>query len=133
LFPSERPEFFDAVVTDESGMVQEIQVKQKQARSHWIWGAFKMPGHVFHALHALWQRPERRDEYFGTLVNAWLATGGTACGVHAGSGYVDVGTLHGYREALRLLENREIVPAAAEQVTSQEEERDEVHSAVAPR
>jgi glucose-1-phosphate thymidylyltransferase len=133
LFPSERPEFFDAVVTDERGAVQEIQVKQKQARSAWIWGAFKMPGHVFHALHALWQRPERRDEYFGTLVNAWLAEGGTACGVRAGSGYVDVGTLHGYREALRLLEHREAAPAVEAQVTSQEEQRNEVRSAVTAR
>jgi glucose-1-phosphate thymidylyltransferase len=135
LFPSERPEFFDAVVTDQSGVVQEIQVKQKQARSNWIWGAFKMPGHVFHALHVLWQKPERRDEYFGTLVNAWLAEGGTAWGVRAGSGYVDVGTLHGYREALRLLEQRETapVPGAEAHTTSQEEARNEIHSAVASR
>jgi glucose-1-phosphate thymidylyltransferase len=133
LFPSERPEFFDAVVTDERGAVLEIQVKQKQARSEWIWGAFKMPGHVFHALHALWQRPERRDEYFGTLVNAWLAEGGTACGVRAGSGYVDVGTLHGYREALRLLQHHEIGAAVEAQVTSQEEQRNEVRSAVTAR
>jgi hypothetical protein len=46
---------------------------------------------------------ERCDEYFGTLVNAYLAEGGTAVGVKAGTAYVDVGTLHGYRAALRLL------------------------------
>jgi hypothetical protein len=36
-------------------------------------------------------------------VNAWLAAGGRAQGVKAGSSYVDVGTLHGYRAAIRLL------------------------------
>lgn len=103
LFPVERPELFDSVVIDDSGHVEEIQVKQKDARSHWVWGAVRMPGRVFHELHALWCRPERRDEYLGTLVNAWLASGGRAVGVPAGEAYVDVGTLHGYREAIRLL------------------------------
>lgn len=103
LFPVAHPEFFDAVSTDEEGWVTEIQVKQRNARTHWIWGAFKMPGHVFHELYRLWRRPERGDEYFGTLVNAYLKEGGRAIGVRAGDAYVDVGTLHGYREATRLL------------------------------
>ncbi len=104
LFPVDRPELFDAVVTDERGDVREIQVKKKGAESHWIWGAIKMPGRVLHELHALWCRPERKDEYIGTLVNAWLAEGGSAVGVRQGQAYVDVGTLHGYRAAVRLLE-----------------------------
>ena len=62
-----------------------------------------MPGTVLHGLHALWLERERRDEFIGTLVNAWLARGGRALGVRAGESYVDVGTLHGYREAIRLL------------------------------
>ena len=106
LFPVERPELFDAVVTDGAGRVREIQVKRRDARSNWVWGAFKMPGRVLHALHRLWQEPGRGDEYFGTLVNAWLARGGEAIGVRGGEAYVDVGTLHGYREALALLESR---------------------------
>jgi dTDP-glucose pyrophosphorylase len=105
LFPVDHPEFFDAVVTDEHGGVQQIQVKQRGASTHWIWGAIKIPGREFRSLHELWCRPERRDEYFGTLVNAWLGEGGTALGVRAGHRYVDVGTLHGYRAALHLLEN----------------------------
>lgn len=105
LFPVDRPDFFDAVVTDEAGRVQQIQVKQRGASTRWIWGAIKVPGRDFRSLHELWCRPERRDEYFGTLVNAWLAQGGTAVGVRAGCQYVDVGTLHGYRAALHLLEN----------------------------
>ena len=47
--------------------------------------------------------------YVGTLVNAWLARGGEARGVRAGESYVDVGTLHGYREAIQLLERREVM------------------------
>jgi len=81
-------------------------VKQSNARSSWIWGAFKMPGAVFHELHALWLERAQSDEYFGTLVNAWLARGGFARGVRAGTDYVDVGTLHGYRAAIQLLSAR---------------------------
>src|SRR3954470_19959115 len=103
LFPVEQPELFDAVVTDAAGRVEEIQVKQRNARSSWIWGGFKMPGAIFHALRDLWLEPGRQDEYIGTLINAWLARGGVAYGVRAGEAYVDVGTLHGYRSALRLL------------------------------
>lgn len=103
LFPVDRPEVFDAVVTDDAGSVQEIQVKRPGATSNWIWGAFRMPGHVFAALHDLWQERDRRDEYMGTLINEYLARGGQAVGVRNGTSYVDVGTLHGYREAIQLL------------------------------
>ena len=105
LFPVDHPEFFDAVSTDENGQVHCIHVKQPGVDTHWIWGAFKMPGTVFHQLHHVWLRPERRDEYFGTLVNTWLAEGGRALGIRAGRNYVDTGTLHGYRAAMRLLEH----------------------------
>jgi glucose-1-phosphate thymidylyltransferase len=36
-------------------------------------------------------------------VNAYLAEGGEAFSVPAGEVYVDVGTLNGYREAMRVL------------------------------
>jgi glucose-1-phosphate thymidylyltransferase len=103
LFPVAKPELFDAVVTDASGAVEVIEVKRRGARSGWVWGAFKVPGRVALELHALWVARDRRDEYVGTLVNAYLAAGGRASGVQAGSSYVDVGTLHGYREAVRVL------------------------------
>jgi glucose-1-phosphate thymidylyltransferase len=103
LFPVERPELFDAVVTDAEGRVQSIEVKAPNARSTWIWGAFTMPGAVLAELNALWHERDQRDEYVGTLVNAYLARGGRAVGVRAGRSYVDVGTLHGYREAIELL------------------------------
>ncbi len=103
LFPVEQPELFDAVMTDDRGRVLEIQVKSPQATSNWIWGAFKMPGAVLHELHALWEARERRDEFMGTLINAWIGQGGEAVGVRAGTSYVDVGTVRGYRAALNLL------------------------------
>ena len=103
LFPVERPEFFDAVVLGDDDRVLEIQVKQQGAASHWIWGAFKMPGRVLEDLRRLWLERQSADEYIGTLVNAYLAAGGEALGVRAGHAYVDVGTLHGYREAIALL------------------------------
>jgi dTDP-glucose pyrophosphorylase len=103
LFHVDRPEFFDAVVLDGNARILEIQVKRKAATTHWIWGAFKMPGHVLHALHELWLRRSCADEFIGTLINAYLAEGGEALGVAAGHSYVDVGTLHGYRAAIALL------------------------------
>jgi glucose-1-phosphate thymidylyltransferase len=107
LFPVERPEFFDAVDTDSRGAVREIQVKHSAPCSNWIWGAFKMPGAVFAELHRLW-RDERQcgDLYIGTLVNAYIAAGGCARAVRAGEAYFDVGTLDGYREAIRRLSQR---------------------------
>jgi dTDP-glucose pyrophosphorylase len=102
-FPVNKPEFFEAVVADEDGDVVEVQVKQRQQRSHWIWGAVRMPGVVLHELYELWREPDRGDEYLGTLVNAYLARGGRALAVRAGESYVDVGALNGYHEAIHLL------------------------------
>jgi glucose-1-phosphate thymidylyltransferase len=102
LFPVDDPQFFDAVVLD-GERVTEIQVKRPGADSNWIWGSFKMPGRVLQDLELLWNERGRRDEYMGTLVNAWLAAGGEAVGVRAGHAYVDVGTLNGYRAAINLL------------------------------
>ena len=105
LFPVDHPEFFDSVLTDPAGRVIEIQVKSTEPRSRWIWGAFKMPGRTLHELFTLWCERGCSDVYVGTLINAWLARGGEAWGVPAGESYVDVGTVDGYREAIRLLEH----------------------------
>lgn len=105
LFPVDHPELFDAVSCDECGNVRIIHVKQRNAPSYWIWGAMKMPGHIFHELLSLWRRPERADEYLGTLINAWINEGGSAIGIRAGQRYVDTGTLDGYRLAIRLLQD----------------------------
>jgi glucose-1-phosphate thymidylyltransferase len=102
LFPVDRPELFDAVVLD-GERVCEIQVKQANARSNWIWGAFRMSAGCFRSLRNLWESRGRRDEYFGTLVNSYLAAGGRGVGIKAGESYVDVGTLAGYRAAITLL------------------------------
>src|SRR6185369_13159118 len=103
VFPVDHPEFFDAVVTDAHDHVLRIDVKQPNPVSSWVWGAFKMPGTVLHELYALWCQRDRRDEYIGSLINAYLANGGEAQAVAAGEVYVDVGTLNGYREAMRVL------------------------------
>jgi dTDP-glucose pyrophosphorylase len=106
LFPSEHPERFDAVVCDTRGAVQRIVVKEKQCSSSLIWGAFRLPSRRFAELDALFRDRERRDEYFGTLVNAYIERGGRAQGVPRGEAYVDVGTLDGYRQGISLLEER---------------------------
>lgn len=106
LFPTANPELFDAVVTDHRGRVAEIQVKRRNATSDWVWGAFKLTGAHFAKLHELWIERRRSDEYLGTLVNAYLDLGGTAIGIKRGDVYVDVGTLNGYREALRVLSSQ---------------------------
>lgn len=103
LFPVAHPEYFDTVIADNDGRVTEILVKQPSPVSPWIWGAFKMPRAILLELHELWQRRQRRDQFIGTLINAYLAEGRCAYGVRAGQAYVDVGTIDGYRAAIRLL------------------------------
>ena len=103
LFPVAQPELFDAVITDEAGAVQEIQVKQAHPRTQWVWGAFKLTGEHLAQLHKLWCERGKSDQYLGTLVNEYIARGGVAFGLKQGDVYVDVGTLHGYREAIRVL------------------------------
>ncbi|MBV9981029.1 sugar phosphate nucleotidyltransferase [Bradyrhizobium sp.] len=104
LFPVEHPELFDAVVLN-GDRVREIQVKRTNAESKWIWGAFRMSAAAFRDLRRLWQLRDCADEYFGTLVNAYLEAGGVGIGVKTGESYVDVGTIHGYRTAISLLGN----------------------------
>ena len=70
---------------------------------------------MLHELHRFWRERGCADEYIGTLVNAWLAQGGEAWGVCAGAHYVDVGTLHGYRQAVHLLGGADPVPSAMPQ------------------
>jgi len=99
LFPVEEPQFFDAVLTDEQGSVKELQVKCPRPDTKWIWGAFSAPTAVLRQLHSLWQERARQDEYIGGLVNEYLRRGATAKAVYAGTSYVDVGTVTGYRRA----------------------------------
>ena len=114
-FPVARPELFDAVVAD-GEEVREIQVKQRNPSTHWIWGAFKVRGRTLAELYDLWILRDRRDPYLGTLVNAWIAEGGRARAVKGGEAYVDVGTYGGYRDALKLLTEPRPEPPALERV-----------------
>ena len=110
LFPVEHPERFDAVLTNDQNEVEEVRVKSPHAGTNWIWGAFRMPGFILKELHELWKN--RQDEYLGTLLNEYLSRGGRAYGFKSGKSYVDVGTLNGYREALRLLDANYAVASA---------------------
>ena len=99
LFPVRNPSAFDAVVCDELGYVEQVQVKRAQPDSHWIWGAITATGDAFYRLKLLWESRRRRDEYLGDLLNAFLAEGNVARGKFCGEVYMDVGTVEGYREA----------------------------------
>lgn len=103
LFPVQHPDRFDAVITNDRDEVLEVRVKSSQIATNWVWGALRMPGFILKELRSLWE--ERQDEYLGTLINEYLVRGGHAFGMRVGESYVDVGTLNGYREALRLLDS----------------------------
>jgi glucose-1-phosphate thymidylyltransferase len=102
-FRVDRPEFFDAVAADDSGYIREIEVKSNHPSTEWVWGAFRLSGEEFSCLHGLWQERGRQDRYLGTLVNAYIARGAKVRAVPRGEMYVDVGTLDGYRQAVRVL------------------------------
>ena len=99
LFPVVDPSAFDAVVCDQLGYVQRVEVKKPEAQSHWIWGAVTAAGQAFHSLKLLWQARHREDLFLGDLLNAYIAAGNVVRATHAGEHYMDVGTLEGYRTA----------------------------------
>jgi glucose-1-phosphate thymidylyltransferase len=106
LFPVQNPSVFDAVVSDEHGYVQEVEVKRPDAHSHRVWGAVTTTGPAFRRLKLLWEARHREDEYLGYLLNAYIAAGNVVRSTCAGELYMDVGTLDGYRGALDYLRSR---------------------------
>ena len=98
-FPVTDPSAFDAVVSDDHGYVQRVEVKLAKARSHWIWGAVTTTGPAFHSLKLLWNSRHRKDEYLGHLLNAFIDAGNIVRATHVGEVYMDVGTLPGYHAA----------------------------------
>jgi glucose-1-phosphate thymidylyltransferase len=114
-FPVLDPSAFDAVVSDELGYVGRVEVKQKDAHSHWIWGAVTATGEAFHALKLLWESRHREDEYLGHLLNAYIEAGNLVRAAHVGEHYMDVGTLGGYHAAQDFLRSlrRTALPEAA--------------------
>lgn len=106
LFPSTNPSAFDAVVCDRQGDVREVQVKKRAPASHWIWGAITTQGECFYRLQQLWEARCRVDEYFGDLLNAFLAAGNVVRSCPCGSVYMDVGTMEGYQAAQDYLRAR---------------------------
>jgi glucose-1-phosphate thymidylyltransferase len=115
LFPVVDPAAFDAVVCDQLGYVQRVEVKKPDAHSHWIWGAVTATGHAFHSLKLLWEARHREDLFLGDLLNAYISAGNSVRATHAGEHYMDVGTLEGYRTAqdfLRALAENPLPQAA---------------------
>jgi glucose-1-phosphate thymidylyltransferase len=114
LFPTDQPHLFDSVETNDEGEIRGIFTKSQHPPSDWIWGAFQMSGTVLKTLFDLWCDRGRQDQYIGPLMNEFLAQGGRARGVRAGISYIDVGTLRGYREAMRIAmvgRQEELTPA----------------------
>lgn len=106
-FPVNDPQNFDAVLSDESGLVEQVKVKQADAGTPWVWGAVTSTGEAFHALKLLWESRHRADEYLGHLLNAYMAAGDRVRAVGAGEKYMDVGTLAGYHAAQQFLRRHE--------------------------
>lgn len=98
-FPVLDPSQFDAVVGDELGYATRVEVKKKDAGSHWIWGAITSTGHAFQNLKLLWEARHREDQFFGDLLNAYMDAGNLVRATHSGETYMDVGTLAGYHAA----------------------------------
>jgi dTDP-glucose pyrophosphorylase len=106
LFPVTDPAAFDAVVADDDGNVEAVEVKVRNARSCWIWGAVTCSGHAFRSLKLLWEARHRQDEYLGHLLNAYIAAGNRVHATRSGETYMDVGTMEGYRAAQDFLRGR---------------------------
>ena len=107
LFPVADPSAFDAVICDAQHLVERVEVKQRDAHSHWIWGAITATGKAFGALQSLWESRHRADEYLGNLLNAYIAAGNSVRGHRVGETYMDVGTFEGYRQAQEFLRVRQ--------------------------
>ena len=110
-FPVLDPTPFDAVVSDDLGFVERVDVKQKDAPSHWIWGAVTATGEAFHDLKLLWEARHREDEFLGHLLNAYIGAGNAVRAVHVGERYMDVGTVEGYHAAQDYLRSLRVTPA----------------------
>jgi dTDP-glucose pyrophosphorylase len=106
LFPVATPSAFDAVLFDESGRVERVEVKQPEPVSHWIWGAVTASGRAFQDLRMLWESRHREDEYLGHLLNAYIAAGNQVHATANGEHYMDVGTIEGYHNAQDFLRAR---------------------------
>jgi dTDP-glucose pyrophosphorylase len=120
LFPVANPSAFDAVLCDESGRVERVEVKQPNPGTNWIWGAVTASGRAFHDLRMLWESRHREDEYLGHLLNAYIAAGNVVRATPNGEHYMDVGTMEGYHNAQDYLRarNRPGEKAPAEQTSA---------------
>lgn len=120
-FPVTDPAQFDAVVADEAGRVERVEVKRQDAHSPWVWGAVTATGTGFHRLKLLWEARHRTDQYLGDLLNAYREAGSAVRAVRSGEVYMDVGTLAGYHAAQDFL--RQMARSGAVPGTGRSESR----------
>jgi dTDP-glucose pyrophosphorylase len=113
LFPVAEPHLFDSVSCDGEGRVTAVEVKVKNPRSRWVWGALKLPGPAYRGLFELWRERGFADEYLGTLINAWIERGREVWAQQVGEAYYDVGTMDGYLAAMQILMDGAGVSAAS--------------------
>lgn len=106
LFPVKDPSAFDAVLCDPQNFVTKVEVKVPVPQSNWIWGAITATGESIRSLKLLWEARHREDEYFGTLLNAFIDAGNTVRGHHVGETYIDIGTMEGFHCAQDFLRNQ---------------------------
>ena len=90
------------MVTDGAGWVQEIQVKRRRTLALDLGRDQDAGRGVSRSAGISGCERDAADEYLGTLVNAYLAEAAVRRRARR-EAYVDVGTLHGYREAIELL------------------------------
>ena len=114
LFPVERPELFDAVVTGRRRAgCERIWVKSRDAALALDLGCVADAGRASctscTGCGAARDRQRRVSGHAGQRLARPAAA--RPAGVRAGAAYVDVGTLHGYRAALELLQARRERPA----------------------
>jgi hypothetical protein len=103
LFPVERPEFFDAVVLDGAGRVQEIQVKRADAASPGSGAPSRCRAACSPTCAGSGCSATARTSISARWSTRISRPAARPSGIKAGQSYVDVGTLHGYRAAIALL------------------------------
>lgn len=100
-FPVAEPRHFDAVIWADGDRVARVEVKTEGDPRRRVWGAVAASGDAFVALAEFWRGRGRRDQFLGHLLNAWIAAGHVVTADRRGREYHDLGTLAGYRRALR--------------------------------
>lgn len=111
LFDTGVPSKFDAVLTDVSGRIQEIQVKVPSPKAKWTWGIGKVRVSEVPALERLAQNQSAAVPLFGVAVGDYARTH-AAYGIQfSDSRYLDIGSADDYGLAESFLRSNQLAPA----------------------